>query len=77
MPDPQSRPATWQDIISAEATKSGVDPRLALAVAETESNFNPDATSPKGARGIMQLMPATAAKWKVDPADPVQNIRGG
>lgn len=78
MAEPQtSRPATWQDLISAEATKQQIDPRLALAVAETESNFNPDATSPKGAHGIMQLMPATAAKWKVDAADPVGNIRGG
>lgn len=72
-----SRPATLQDIAEAEAKKQGIDPRLVHAVAQTESGYNPAAKSPKGAMGIMQLMPATAAKWKVDPADPVQNIRGG
>lgn len=87
-PDPQpqtptpsastsSRPATWQDIISAEAAKQGVDPRLALAVAQTESSFDPTTRSPRGAIGLMQLMPETAKRWQVDPADPVQNIRGG
>jgi hypothetical protein len=72
-----STPVSWQEVISAEATRQKVDPRLALAVANAESNFNPDAHSPKGAHGLMQLMPATATKWKVDATDPVQNIRGG
>lgn len=71
------RPATWHDIIDYEAKKQGVDPRLVHAVVKTESDYNPAATSPAGAVGLMQLMPATAAKWKVDPADGVQNIRGG
>lgn len=77
MPD-DIRPATWQDIITAEAKKQQVDPRLALAVADVESgtgrNVGP---SSAGARGIMQLMPATAAKWKVNIDDPADNIRGG
>lgn len=72
-----ARPATYQDIISAMAEKQGIDPRLALAVAGAESNFKPDATSPKGALGIMQLMPETAQRLGVDPNDPIQNIRGG
>lgn len=72
-----ARPATYQDIISAMATKQGIDPRLALAVAHTESGLNPSAKSPKGALGIMQLMPATAARLGVDPNDPIQNIQGG
>lgn len=72
-----ARPATYQDIISAMATKQGIDPRLALAVAHTESGLNPAAKSPKGALGIMQLMPATAARLGVDPNDPIQNIQGG
>lgn len=76
-PPAGGRPATWQDLIDHEAKKQGVDPRLARAVAETESSYNPDARSPKGAVGIMQLMPETAARWKVDPHDPIQNIQGG
>lgn len=76
-PAGSSRPATWQDLIHAEATKQGIDPRLALAVADTESSFNPDAHSRAGAHGLMQLMPGTAAHHGVDPTDPVQNIQGG
>jgi Transglycosylase SLT domain len=72
-----SRPATLQDIAEAEAKKQGVDPRLVHAVINTESSWNPAARSPAGAIGLMQLMPATAKKWGVDPTDPVQNIRGG
>lgn len=48
-----------------------------MAVADTESAFNPTATSPKGAHGFFQLMPATATELGVDINDPVQNIRGG
>jgi len=71
------RPATWDDIIRAEAKTAKVPPELALAIAQTESNFDPTATSPKGARGMFQLMPDTAKELGVDPDDPVQNIRGG
>ncbi len=55
----------------------GVDANLLRAVAWTESRGRNDAVSPKGARGIMQLMPATAAQLGVDPRDPVANIHGG
>lgn len=56
----------------------GIDPRLALAIARVESNFNPEAISPKNAMGLMQLIPATAARFAVrDPLDPEQNVRGG
>lgn len=55
-----------------------VDPQLALAIARVESNFNPDAISPKNAMGVMQLIPATAARFAVrDPLDAEQNVRGG
>jgi hypothetical protein len=59
------------------AQQQGVDPALALAMANQESSFNPDAVSRKGAIGVMQLMPATAAQMRVDPSDVDQNIWGG
>ncbi len=59
------------------ARRYGVDVALLRAVAWTESRGHNDAVSPKGARGVMQLMPATAAELGVDPRDPVANIHGG
>lgn len=64
-------------MVAAAAQKYGVDPNLALAVAHTESNFNPSAKSPKGALGVMQLMPHTAQSLGVDASDLGQNIDGG
>ena len=49
-----------------------------MRIMETESSFNPDAESPAGAEGLMQLMPDTAEMWGVeDRKNPVQNIYGG
>jgi soluble lytic murein transglycosylase-like protein len=66
-----------QDLITQEAVSQGVDPALALAQAQAESNFNPNAVSSAGAIGVFQLMPATAAGLGVDPHDVAQNIQGG
>jgi soluble lytic murein transglycosylase-like protein len=54
-----------------------VDPRLVYAMIRHESNWDAHSISPKGAVGLMQLMPATAAMLQVDPRDPVDNVRGG
>ncbi|MCS7209618.1 MAG: transglycosylase SLT domain-containing protein, partial [Fimbriimonadales bacterium] len=55
----------------------GVDPRFIVAIVLVESGFNPDATSPKGAAGLGQLMPSTArGLGVVDPYDPIQNLHG-
>ena len=51
---------TIQKLLVDEANRQGIDPTLALAMAEVESNFNPRALSKAGARGVMQIMPATA-----------------
>ena len=60
------------------AREHGVSPALVEAVVRTESGFDPAAVSPKGARGLMQLMPRTAAALGVvDRFDPRENIRGG
>jgi hypothetical protein len=63
--------------LNEAATRFNVDPALVRAVAWQESRFRSDAVSPKGAIGIMQLMPATARSLGVNPHDPRQNIHGG
>lgn len=78
----QSRPQTgtaWLDpIISRASRKYGVDAGLIRAVIKAESGFNPNAVSHAGARGLMQLMPATARSLGVsDSFDPEQNVMGG
>ncbi|MQB34247.1 lytic transglycosylase domain-containing protein [Rhizobium rhizogenes] len=65
-------------LIEKEAARQDADVRLALAIADRESGLGAHVNSPAGARGPMQLMPATAARYKVaDICDAAQNIRGG
>lgn len=64
--------------IATAATTHGVDPALIRAIMHAESAYQPNALSPKGAQGLMQLMPATAGDYDVtDAFDPVQNINAG
>jgi soluble lytic murein transglycosylase-like protein len=67
-----------EQLIREISEQHGIDPELALAVARTESNFNPRAISHKGALGVMQLIPETARRFGVSNVwDPRQNIEGG
>ncbi|MFH1537391.1 MAG: lytic transglycosylase domain-containing protein [bacterium] len=70
--------AAIDELIGSAAGKNGLSEELINAVVKAESNFNPGAVSPKGAMGLMQLMPGTAAKYGVsDPFDPGQNLEAG
>jgi soluble lytic murein transglycosylase-like protein len=74
-------PSSWETyaaLIQKIAGEYGISPALIAAVIQAESNYVADAVSPKGATGLMQLMPATAAGLGVTNAyDPEQNIDGG
>lgn len=82
--DKRSRRATHPgkdavtELVYKLAPQYQLSPDLVLAVIEVESNFNPDALSPKDAQGLMQLIPQTAIRFGVaDVWDPEQNLRGG
>ena len=70
-------PASTQPLLDRAGEISALSPRLLEAIAYVESRFRHNAVSPKGAIGMMQLMPATADDLGVDPRDPAQNARGG
>jgi transglycosylase-like protein with SLT domain len=68
----------FRDLIERTASEHGIHPDLVFAVAAVESNFNSRAVSEKGALGLMQLMPDTAARFGVaDPFNPSENVLGG
>lgn len=72
------RRSKYDPFIETYAAKYGVDPTLVRAVIQVESDFDPMCVSHKGARGLMQLMPATAKRFGVTKVhDPEQNIHGG
>ncbi|MED4135717.1 transglycosylase SLT domain-containing protein [Priestia megaterium] len=68
----------YASIIRSAAARFGVSPALVASIIKQESKFNPNARSPVGATGLMQLMPATARAMGVEnPRDPQQNVMGG
>ncbi|MFN3406814.1 MAG: lytic transglycosylase domain-containing protein [Caldimicrobium sp.] len=68
----------FHQIFEEVAREFNLDPHLLKAIAKVESNFNPKAVSPKGAMGIMQIIPSTAKLVGLsNPFDPVENIYGG
>jgi soluble lytic murein transglycosylase-like protein len=79
MPKPTAViPEPLHSLVHVISRNHGVDPALVTAVMRTESGFNRFAVSPKGARGLMQLIPATGHRFGVrDFFDPQQNIEGG
>ena len=73
-----SRARAYDDLISEHSRNHGVRADLVRAVMQVESGFNPYAKSPKGAMGLMQLMPATAKQYGVKNAfNPAENVRAG
>ena len=78
LPEPLSPNTPFHDIIRAAAERNGMDADLIHCVIAIESNFNPKAVSPKNARGLMQLLPQTAAQLGVrDVFDPRENVEAG
>lgn len=74
----RERRAHFQALIDSAARQHRLSPELVHAVIRAESAYRPDALSPAGASGLMQLMPGTAKRFKVqDIWDPAQNIQGG
>jgi soluble lytic murein transglycosylase-like protein len=79
---PESAPAAVpqlspQELITNAALRHGLPPPFVHSVVRAESAYRTDAVSPKGARGLMQLMPATARRLGIDPDNPAENAEGG
>jgi len=72
------RPSSLRALVERVSREHGLDPRLVLALVRVESGFNPRAISPRGALGLMQIMPATARRLRLEhPFDPEENVRAG
>jgi soluble lytic murein transglycosylase-like protein len=77
LPDPQAPGRDTHALICMAAEKHGVPAAFVKSIVAAESNFNCDAISPKGAVGLMQLMPDTARAYGADPSIPEQNVDAG
>lgn len=73
---PRPKP-TISEMVTRAAIANGLPPEIVHSVARAESAYQTNAVSPKGAIGVMQLMPGTAAALQADPHDPEQNIEAG
>jgi hypothetical protein len=74
----EEKARSYDDLIVEHSELNGVRTDLVRAVVQVESAYNPNARSPKGAKGLMQLMPATALRFGVtNPYNPVENVRAG
>ena len=76
-PAPPPRAFTPRELVTEAARRHGLPPEFVHSVASVESAYRPDARSPKGAIGVMQLMPDTARALQADPHDVEQNIDAG
>ena len=77
-PPPPAKPKSLNEVINAISDRHHIDPDFISSVIHAESGFNARAVSPKGAQGLMQLMPQTASKLGVSNAfDPGANVEGG
>jgi soluble lytic murein transglycosylase-like protein len=75
---PQASPSSFREAVDRIATRNKLPPLLVHSVIKVESNYNPNAISPKGAQGLMQLIPSTARRFGVANAfNPVENVEGG
>jgi hypothetical protein len=71
-------PTTLKELVSVASTNNNIDPDLVMTLIGVESGFDANAVSPKGALGLLQLMPRTATRLGVtDPLDPAANLQGG
>jgi soluble lytic murein transglycosylase-like protein len=75
--DNQTDNATPQELIQRAAVHAGLPPAIVESVAQAESGYHQDAVSPKGAVGLMQLMPTTASALNANPYDAAQNAEAG
>lgn len=75
-PEPKES-LTVPELLRRSSAQHGLPAAFVSSVAEAESALQPNAVSPKGARGVMQLMPGTAAALGVNPDEPAENIDGG
>jgi soluble lytic murein transglycosylase-like protein len=75
---PKAPPNSFREAVDRIAEKNKLPPVLVHSVIKVESNYNPNAISPKGALGLMQLIPSTARRFGVSNAfNPVENVEGG